>query len=116
MFQQWLSFHEKHEKLKQRLETYFLKNGSSLNAYTVCHVLSDKKNQELRVSDLAPYLCLSSSATSRLVAKLEAEIGYVRREVCEEDNRALYVVLTDKGQQFLADATADVEDMLQEMF
>ncbi|MEQ9763116.1 hypothetical protein ABPS01_00305 [Streptococcus sp. ZJ151] len=101
MFEQWLRFHQEHELLKIKLEHFFLMYSVNLNTYTVCYILKDQTNLELRVSDLSQKLGLSTSATSRLAAKIEAETGYVRRELCEEDNRALYVVLTTKGRAFL---------------
>ncbi|MEG3267744.1 MarR family transcriptional regulator [Streptococcus suis] len=101
------------EKLKQELESYFTKTGTNLNSYTVCYLLQDKENQELRISELAELLCLSTSATSRLVVKMEAETGLVVRETCEIDNRGLYVVLTQKGRDFLTDASAAVEKLIQ---
>ena len=77
-----------------------LRKNTCLNCYTACFILDSQENKELRLSELAPYLCLSNSATSRIIAKLEEGTGVVQRKTCETDNRGLYVVLTDKGQAF----------------
>lgn len=113
MFSDWMTFHEKHEAVKKQLETYFKKKQTNLNTYTVCYILCDQENQELRISDLAPRLSLSVSATSRLIAKLEEETGFIRRENCDIDNRGLYAVLTDAGRGFLEEVTAEVDQLLE---
>lgn len=115
MFTKWLICHETHEKIEKALESLFDKKNTCLNCYTSCYILNCQENKELRLSDLAPHLCLSNSATSRLVAKLEQETGFVRRKTCEEDNRGLYVILTEKGQAFLEEMTPEVNKLLKDL-
>ncbi|GGE37519.1 MarR family winged helix-turn-helix transcriptional regulator [Streptococcus himalayensis] len=112
MFEEWLAMHQKHEQIKMKLENFFLKQGVNLNTYTVCYILKDQPNLELRVTELSQKLGLSTSATSRLATKMEAETGFVRREICEEDNRALYIVLTAEGKQFLEEGELKVHELL----
>ncbi|MDF3299251.1 MarR family winged helix-turn-helix transcriptional regulator [Streptomyces tropicalis] len=50
-----------------------------------------------RVQDLVGRLHLSQSALSRLIARLEKD-GLVRRSVCAEDRRGVWVALTGRGR------------------
>jgi DNA-binding MarR family transcriptional regulator len=47
--------------------------------------------------DLAGSVCLSQSALSRLIGRLEAD-GLVRRAMCTEDRRGIFAHLTDAGR------------------
>lgn len=51
-----------------------------------------------RVQDLAEAVCLSQSALSRVVARLERD-ELVARKLCPEDRRGVYVELTDAGRE-----------------
>src|SRR4051812_10048000 len=50
-----------------------------------------------RMQDLAEAVCLSQSALSRLIGRLEAE-GLVHRAMCANDRRGIYAHLTDEGR------------------
>ncbi|MCN9240441.1 MarR family transcriptional regulator [Streptomyces sp. RY43-2] len=55
-----------------------------------------------RVQNIAGRVHLSQSALSRLIGRLEKE-GLVRRSVCEEDRRGVWVALTEKGRALHAE-------------
>src|SRR3954469_15760839 len=50
-----------------------------------------------RMQDLAGSVCLSQSALSRLVGRLEAD-GLAQRGMCAQDRRGIYAHLTDEGR------------------
>jgi DNA-binding MarR family transcriptional regulator len=53
--------------------------------------------QQFRVQELADAVHLSQSALSRLIARLE-RAGLVRREMCTDDRRGIFVCITDEGR------------------
>jgi DNA-binding MarR family transcriptional regulator len=54
----------------------------------------------MRMSQLARATALSSSATTRLVNRLE-DRGLLRRILCAEDRRGIYTELTESGRRLL---------------
>lgn len=50
----------------------------------------------LKMGELADRVLVSRSGLTRMVDRLEAA-GYLRREHCAEDRRAVYAVMTDAG-------------------
>lgn len=81
------------------------------------------EHEPLRVGELARLLQLDPGTLSPLLKRLEAS-GYVRRERDPKDERALAVVLTDRGRALRADAERipgaivsrlgiDVEELLE---
>jgi DNA-binding MarR family transcriptional regulator len=72
--------------------------------YLVLSALSEARNRTLRMSDLAATANSSLSRLSHVVSRLEAK-GWVRREPCPDDGRAINAVLTEEGWQKVA-ATA----------
>ncbi|WP_459983202.1 MarR family winged helix-turn-helix transcriptional regulator [Nocardioides sp. AN3] len=61
------------------------------------------EHEPRRVKELAGLLALDPGTLSPLLKRLEAS-GYVRRERDPHDERALAVVLTDRGRALRADA------------
>lgn len=63
------------------------------------------EHEPLRVNELSKLLQLDPGTLSPLLKRLEAS-GYVRRERDPQDERALAVVLTEKGRALREDALA----------
>lgn len=72
----------------------------SVVEYTVLDALSRQDGWHMRMSQLARATALSSSATTRLVNRLE-DRGLLRRILCAEDRRGIYTELTDSGRRLL---------------
>lgn len=68
----------------------------SIEHYDVLVTLEYAAGHRLRLSELAERVLLSRSGLTRLVDRLE-EKGYVNREVCPNDRRGSFAVLTDEG-------------------
>jgi DNA-binding MarR family transcriptional regulator len=51
-----------------------------------------------RMQDLAEAVCLSQSALSRLIGRLEAS-GLVQRAMCANDRRGIYAHITPEGRE-----------------
>ncbi|AJT42363.1 MarR family winged helix-turn-helix transcriptional regulator [Psychromicrobium lacuslunae] len=75
----------------------------SVVEYTVLDALSRQDGWHMRMQQLARAAALSSSATTRLVARLE-ERNLLARYLCADDRRGIYTELTKAGQQLLKQA------------
>ncbi|RIJ76155.1 MarR family transcriptional regulator [Nakamurella silvestris] len=72
----------------------------SVVEYTVLDALSRQHGWHMRMQQLARAAALSSSATTRLVTRLE-DRGLLTRILCVDDRRGIYTELTDAGRQLL---------------
>ncbi|GAB18425.1 putative MarR family transcriptional regulator [Gordonia effusa NBRC 100432] len=72
----------------------------SVVEYTVLDALNRQDGWHMRMAQLARAAALSSSATTRLVNRLE-ERHLARRYLCADDRRGIYTELTDEGRELL---------------
>ncbi|WP_379065701.1 MarR family winged helix-turn-helix transcriptional regulator [Mesorhizobium sp. UC22_110] len=86
-------------------------HGLGLSEYRALQILSRSANSELRMQDLATHLRLNQSSVSRMVERLERG-GLALRDLCPDDKRGVYAVLTDMGRARLASAQPDYEAAL----
>nr|WP_180882789.1 MarR family transcriptional regulator [Mesorhizobium loti] len=86
-------------------------HGLGLSEYRALQILSRSAKSELRMQDLATHLRLNQSSVSRMVERLERG-GLALRDLCPDDKRGVYAVLTDKGRSRLGDAQPDYEKAL----
>lgn len=66
----------------------------------------------MRMSQLARAAALSSSATTRLVNRLE-DRGLLTRIICADDRRGIYTELTPAGRELLETARPTHHDVLE---
>ncbi|MEV0839532.1 MarR family transcriptional regulator [Actinocatenispora sera] len=76
--------------------------------------LSRSADKELRVSELAQQVGLTQSSATRLVSRLEAK-KLVRRDVCTDDGRGVYAVLTAQGEALLGDLRTPYEERVRDL-
>lgn len=86
-------------------------HGLSVVEYTVLDALSRQDGWHMRMRQLARATALSSSATTRLVTRLE-DRGLLRRTLCADDRRGIYTELTDAGRELLAAARPTHDETL----
>jgi len=67
--------------------------------------LRNSDDGRLKMSQMADAIVHSTGGTTRLVDRLQ-EAGFVRREHCKSDRRAIYVAITDAGTAKLDEALA----------
>ncbi|MFF1905594.1 MarR family winged helix-turn-helix transcriptional regulator [Kitasatospora sp. NPDC058218] len=84
----------------------------SVVEYTVLDALSRQDGWHMRMQQLARAAALSSSATTRLVTRLE-DRGLLSRFLCVDDRRGIYTELTPQGRQLLQ-AARPVHDVTLE--
>ncbi|MFB7909739.1 MarR family winged helix-turn-helix transcriptional regulator [Kitasatospora sp. NPDC056076] len=80
----------------------------SVVEYTVLEALSRQDGWHMRMQQLARAAALSSSATTRLVSRLE-DRGLLSRYLCADDRRGIYTELTSEGRALL-EAARPVHD------
>ncbi|GAB3062640.1 MULTISPECIES: MarR family winged helix-turn-helix transcriptional regulator [Micrococcales] len=76
--------------------------------------VSQSSDKELRVNDLAQRVGLTQSSATRLVSRLEAK-GFARRDVCEDDGRGVYAVITEQGEGLLRQVREPYEGRVREL-
>ena len=114
----WRTLAALHALIETELERA-LQSGHELSVveYTVLDALSRQDGWHMRMQQLARAAALSSSATTRLVTRLENR-GLLTRILCADDRRGIYTELTADGvallerarpthEQALADALAE---------
>ncbi|HEY6760425.1 MAG TPA: MarR family transcriptional regulator [Baekduia sp.] len=74
-------------------------HGIGLSEFEVLERLAttDADKAGRRMQDLAEAVCLSQSALSRLIGRLEAD-GLVHRAMCTDDRRGIYAHITPEGR------------------
>lgn len=80
-----------------------------LSEYRALQHLAAAEQHELRIQELGTRLHLSQSAVSRLVLRLERD-GLAIRDLCPNDKRGVYSVLTSAGRDKLNRIAKDYPD------
>ncbi|SMC29680.1 DNA-binding transcriptional regulator, MarR family [Andreprevotia lacus DSM 23236] len=87
------------------------RHGLGLSEYRALEVLAQSPDTELRMQELATHLRLNQSSVSRMVERLvRSELAI--RDICPDDKRGVYTVLTAKGLACLQAAQPDYERVL----
>lgn len=87
------------------------RHGVGLSEYRALAELSKSAAGEWRMQELADRIGLGQSSVTRLVARLDA-LGFARRDLCPDDKRGVYAVITDEGRQLHVAATATYAEVL----
>lgn len=85
----------------------------SVVEYTVMDALDRQDGWHMRMQQLARAAALSSSATTRLVTRLE-DRGLLTRVLCADDRRGIYTELTPAGRSYLESARPTHDRVLEE--
>ncbi|GAC82051.1 DNA-binding transcriptional regulator, MarR family [Gordonia malaquae] len=97
-------------KLERSLQS---EHGLSVVEFTVLDALSRQDGWHMRMQQLARAAALSSSATTRLVTRLE-DRGLLTRILCADDRRGIYTELTPSGVALLEAARPTHDRTLEE--
>ncbi len=84
-----------------------------LSEFETLERLVDANCGNYRMNDLSGDIHLSQSALSRAVARLERD-GLVKRSMCADDRRGVFVCLTAKGKQLYEQALPTHRAVLKE--
>jgi DNA-binding MarR family transcriptional regulator len=86
-----------------------------LSSYEVLITLESAPGRKRRMAELADSVLLSRSGMTRLVDRLAKE-ELLERDLCTDDGRGCYAVLTEKGAELLATARPNHLDGVRERF
>lgn len=78
-------------------------HGITTSDYEILVRLSENPKRRIRMSDLAEQVLISRSRLSHQIDRMEVA-GFVTREVCDDDRRGQFAVLTDFGWKTLVSA------------
>lgn len=112
--QGWRTLVALHGLLETRLERALQREHElSVVEFTVLDALNRQDGWHMRMQQLARAAALSSSATTRLVSRLEGR-GLLTRILCEDDRRGIYTELTPRGRDLLERARPTHDRVLEE--
>ena len=86
-----------------------------LSSYEVLITLESAPGRKRRMAELADSVLLSGCGMTRLVDRLAKE-ELLERDLCTDDGRGCYAVLTEKGAELLATARPTHLDGVRERF
>lgn len=95
--------------------THHIKNEESLaeGQISLMYVLSVQES--LKVSEIANRIGITNGAVTCMTDKL-VDLGFVRRDRCEEDRRVVWLTLTEKGQQVIKKVQDSRFDYIRNIF
>ncbi|MEO3786922.1 MarR family transcriptional regulator [Actinocorallia sp. B10E7] len=104
--EEWRELARQVAVLSCRLDKALHEHGLGMSEFEILDRLADDKaghgrdggEKGLRIQQLSEEVHLTQSALSRAVARLEKE-GLVRRSMCPQDRRGVFVALTDEGER-----------------
>ncbi|MEV4570755.1 MarR family transcriptional regulator [Nonomuraea sp. NPDC049419] len=102
-----------HSHIESRLATALQRrHGVGLSEFRALGHLAASPSSELRMQELADKLGLNQSSVTRLVARLNAaDLAY--RDLCPDDKRGVYAVVTEAGKARHAEAGRTYEETLR---
>lgn len=86
-----------HTRVEQELAKALQQHSIGLSEYRALARLAEADDGELRMQELADLIGLNQSSVSRLASRLESS-GLTRRDLCPDDRRGVYSVITDEGR------------------
>ncbi|MFE9098581.1 MarR family winged helix-turn-helix transcriptional regulator [Streptomyces sp. NPDC007264] len=98
--EQWRDILSVHARTMCEIDRVLHPHGLGASDFEVLDILAAEtpaEGDQCRVQNIAGRVHLSQSALSRLIGRLEKD-GLVRRSVCEEDRRGVWVALTERGR------------------
>lgn len=112
----WQLFRSVSVQLADRLDDE-LQQGHDLALidYEVLSRLSGAPEHRLRMSDLATEVQVSRSRLTYRIDRL-VDVGFVRREECEDDRRGMWAIVTETGQRSYEQARPAHEGSVDDWF
>jgi DNA-binding MarR family transcriptional regulator len=101
-----------HAHVESKLATALQRrHGIGLSEFRALGHLAASPTSELRMQELADKVGLNQSSVTRLVARLNAA-DFAYRDLCPDDKRGVYTVITETGRARYAEASRTYEETL----
>jgi len=97
----WRAYLRGGRLLEVALDRDLQAHGLQLSEYEIISMLSEAKDDHLRMSEIADLVVQSRSRLTHTAARLEKR-GWVLRQPCADDRRGVELVLTEAGQEAIA--------------
>ena len=102
-----------HARIEQELaKALQRRHGLGLSEYRALGKLVAGPRGGLRMQELAEAIGLNQSSVSRMCARLE-DAGLTLRDLCENDRRGVYSVITDAGRKRYAETEPTYSSVLR---
>ncbi|MED7924403.1 MarR family transcriptional regulator [Nonomuraea sp. LP-02] len=102
-----------HTRVESRLAAALQRrHGIGLSEFRALGHLAASPAGELRMQELADKVGLNQSSVTRLVARLNAA-DFAYRDLCPDDRRGVYTVITETGRARHAEAGRTYEETLK---
>ena len=102
----WRSYIIASRRLLEALEGDIAGHDLSMADYEVMAQLSEAPGRRMRMSELAELAMISKSRLSHRMKVME-KAGWIRREICAEDRRGSWAVMTERGWRAIVAAAPD---------
>ncbi|MGQ4418627.1 MarR family winged helix-turn-helix transcriptional regulator [Streptomyces sp. SAS_269] len=115
--ERWRDILTVHARTMCEIDRALHPHGLGASDFEVLDILaaeSPAEGDQCRVQNLVGRVHLSQSALSRLIGRLEKD-GLVKRSVCAEDRRGVWVALTRKGRDLHAEVLPLQRSVLERM-
>ncbi|ACZ90811.1 MarR family winged helix-turn-helix transcriptional regulator [Streptosporangium roseum] len=101
-----------HARVENRLAAALQRrHGIGLSEFRALGHLVASPTSELRMQELADKVGLNQSSVTRLVARLSTA-DFAVRDLCPDDKRGVYTVITETGRTRYAEASRTYEETL----
>lgn len=88
----------------------------SVKEFYVLYEIYKAKGKKYKINDLIKIVDLSQSAMSRLIVRIEKPTkALIVRQECLEDHRAMYIYLTEEGQDITEKALNTYESLISKV-
>ena len=101
------------KNIQDQIRLEISKNNLNLTEFSVLETLYLKGRQNIH--QIGKSVLISSGSMTYVIDKLEKK-ELLQRTECPEDRRALYITLTEKGEQFMTEMMPQFQDFISEMF
>jgi len=115
--EKWRDILSVHARTMCEIDRVLHPRGLGASDFEVLDILASEslgEGEQCRVQNLVGRVHLSQSALSRLIGRLEKD-GLVKRSVCAEDRRGVWVALTRKGRDLHAEVLPLQRSVLERM-
>lgn len=100
----WRGYMESNARLMARLNRELqAAHGLTISEYQILVMLSEAPQRRMRMSELAEAVLSSRSRLTHQIGRMQ-QAGWVARERCTQDGRAVCAVMTDAGFALLEEA------------
>ena len=110
-----MELYNKYKKIERELEEKIQRiSGLGLNEFYLLYHLNDHPQNKMRLQEATQLVQLRQSAMSRLIMRLESfDEPIVRKSICNDDKRGIYVQLTEPGKEQYQLIIDNVQDLLK---